>query len=126
MCSFSVSSSFSVSVSFNAHSHPHVDNVPDPLKNVHHKLSQPFTDEELCRALMNLNGKAAVGPQGVPSWVLKKVFNLQTARAPLLALMNSCLMQGSVPKAWAYSEVFVLYKGKGSDKTPPIIGVSIY
>lgn len=95
-----------------------MDDIPVPLSGIHRELSAPFSDEELCIALHNLNGKAAVGPQGVPSWVIKKVFELQQARAPLLALMNSCLALGCVPRAWAYSEVFVLYKGKGTDKDP--------
>lgn len=78
----------------------------------------PFDDAELQAALQDLNGSAAVGPQGVPSWVLKEVFQETLARPALLALMNQCWSSGTIPAAWSHSELFVLYKGKGDDKDP--------
>jgi hypothetical protein len=75
-----------------------------------------FTDEELVTALRDLNSQAAVGPQRVASKVIKSVFSRQRQRVPLLILMNRCFYEGRIPAAWGYSEIFVLYKGKGDRK----------
>jgi hypothetical protein len=77
-----------------------------------------FTDSELVTTLVELNGQAAVGPERIPSRVLKEVFTDPTTRAPLLALMNLCFRQGVVPMDWGTSEIFVLYKMKGSRDDP--------
>jgi hypothetical protein len=72
-----------------------------------------FSDEELVAALGDLNANAATGPQRVSSRYLKDVFKSSDARVPLLLLMNICFETGQVPKTWGYSEVFILYQGKG-------------
>jgi hypothetical protein len=77
-----------------------------------------FTDAELVTALTTLNGKAAVGPELVPSSVLKDVFSTPGARSPLLALMNLCFVSGNIPSDWGESEIFVLYKMKGARSDP--------
>jgi hypothetical protein len=68
-----------------------------------------FTDAELLAAINDLKGQAAVGPEHIPSSVLKEVFKDNSTRAPLLALMNLCFYQGIVPADWGVSEIFVLY-----------------
>jgi hypothetical protein len=73
----------------------------------------PFSDEELIAALKALNANAATGPQKISSRYLKDVFSSSESRVSLLLLMNICFDTGQVPKAWGYSEVFILYKGKG-------------
>jgi hypothetical protein len=73
----------------------------------------PFTDEELIAALKALNANAATGPQKISSRYLKDVFASRESRVSLLLLMNICFDTGQVPKSWGYSEVFILYKGKG-------------
>ncbi len=73
----------------------------------------PFTDEELIAALRALNANAATGPQKISSRYLKDVFSSRDSRVSLLLLMNICFDTGQVPKSWGYSEVFILYKGKG-------------
>ncbi len=78
-----------------------------------------FSDDELVAALSALNSQAAVGPQRVASRYLKSVFKDARTRVVLLALMNMCFYQGTVPVRWGESEVFILYKGKG-DVTDPI------
>ncbi len=77
-----------------------------------------FTDAELLTAINDLNAQAAVGPERIPSSVLKEVFQDSSTRAPLLALMNLCFSQGTVPADWGLSEIFVLYKLKGSRDDP--------
>ncbi len=77
-----------------------------------------FTDGELVTALTDLNANAAVGPERIPSSIIKDVFSVPEARAPLLALMNLCFVQGSVPEDWGTSEIFVLYKMKGCRQDP--------
>ncbi len=77
-----------------------------------------FTDSELVTALIELNGQAAVGPERISSRVIKDVFSDMDTRAPLLALMNLCFRQGVVPLEWGSSEIFVLYKMKGSRADP--------
>ncbi len=78
----------------------------------------PFSDDELVSAITTLNANAAVGPELVPSKVLKEVFSSPKTRAPLLALMNMCFVSGRVPVEWGDSEIFVLYKMKGSRLDP--------
>jgi hypothetical protein len=78
----------------------------------------PFSDAELVRALSDLNAQAAVGPQRISSRYIKTVFSSPDSRVPLLFLMNRCFVEGKIPSAWGYSEVFVLYKGKGDRKIP--------
>jgi hypothetical protein len=73
----------------------------------------PFTDDELTAALKALNANAATGPQKISSRYLKDVFASPESRVSLLLLMNICFDTGQVPKSWGYSEVFILYKGKG-------------
>jgi hypothetical protein len=77
------------------------------------ELDQPFTDAELVRALKELNGHAATGPEGISSSTLKLVFSDPVARSGLLVLMNACWADGKIPLPWGESELFVLYKGKG-------------
>jgi hypothetical protein len=78
----------------------------------------PFSDAELCLALQKLNAQAATGPQRVASRYSKQIFQNDEARVPLLLLMNSCLVEGSVPVSWGDSVVFILYKGKGDRSLP--------
>jgi hypothetical protein len=75
-------------------------------------------DQELQRALMDLNGNAAVGPERIPSRIIKTVFNSTKSRRVLLALMNSCFVSGRLPSEWGESKVFILYKGKGPRDNP--------
>lgn len=81
-------------------------------------FNELFSDEDLCRTLKDLNGKAAVGPQGITSHVIKEVFADCRSRPGLLALMNRCWAEGRIPRAWSESEIFVLYKGKGNESDP--------
>jgi hypothetical protein len=67
-----------------------------------------FLDDELLAALSALNSQAAVGPQRVASRYLKSVFIDPRTRVPLLALMNMCFYQRTVPKRWGELEVFIL------------------
>ncbi len=78
----------------------------------------PFSDAELCTALQKLNAQAATGPQRVASRYIKHIFQNEESRVPLLLLMNSCFMEGSVPISWGDSVVFILYKGKGDRSLP--------
>ncbi len=78
-----------------------------------------FTDNELCRALDLLNAQAATGPERVSSRYIKRVFQNQASRVPLLFLFNWCFREGRIPARWGISEVFVIYKGKG-DITDPV------
>ncbi len=66
----------------------------------------------------DLNGNAAVGPERIPSRIIKTVFNTTRSRRALLALMNSCFVSGQLPTEWGESEVFILYKGKGPRDDP--------
>jgi hypothetical protein len=83
-----------------------------------HSADGVFTDAELIAALTKLNGNAAPGPQMISSRVIKEVFTTAESRVPLLALMNSCFVSGQTPNDWGESEVFILYKGKGSRDDP--------
>ncbi len=76
-------------------------------------LDEPFTDEDLTRALKELNGNAGTGPQRIPSQALKDVFEDEKSRSVLLLLMNICFQEGVIPTPWGVAELFILHKGKG-------------
>ncbi len=76
-------------------------------------FDEPFTDEDLLRALRDLNGQAGTGPQRIPSQVIKEVFADKDSRSVLLLLMNLCFQEGVIPTPWGMAELFVLHKGKG-------------
>ncbi len=91
----------------------------EPLQSFDfHSGDTPFSDAELVAALKLLNGNAAPGPDRIHSRVIKQVFTTPESRTPLLALMNTCFVSGKVPRSWGESEVFILYKGKGSREDP--------
>ncbi len=77
------------------------------------EFDEPFTDEEMVRALRDLNGQAGTGPERIPARAIKEVFADNDARCVLLTLMNLCFQEGVVPEPWGLAELFVLYKGKG-------------
>ncbi len=77
-----------------------------------------FTDSELVVALADLNGNAAPGPDQISAKVIKATFTTPASRVPLLALMNLCFNSGVMPVKWGESEIFILYKGKGSRDDP--------
>ncbi len=59
-----------------------------------------------------------MGPERIPSRIIKEVFNSTKSRRVLLALMNQCFVSGILPSAFGESEVFILYKGKGPRDDP--------
>lgn len=83
-----------------------------------YELQENFTDADLCIALSDLNGSAAPGPQKFSSSCIKSVFINPLARAPLLTLMNACWGSGTCPMSWGHSEIFILFKGKGTKDSP--------
>jgi hypothetical protein len=82
-------------------------------RNYDKKYDELFTDEELVRALRDLNGQAGTGPQKIPSQAIKEVFVDDNARSVLLVLVNLCFQLGVIPSPWGMVELFVLFKGKG-------------
>lgn len=48
--------------------------------------------------------------------MLKQVFGDPQARSALLLLMNQCWDASALPFDWSFSELFVLFKGKGNDQ----------
>lgn len=79
------------------------------------ELEALFSDDHLLGAINRLNANAATGLQGIPSWVLKKVFKNDQAQSALLILMNQCWNTSTIPFDWAFSELFVLFKGKSDE-----------
>jgi hypothetical protein len=77
------------------------------------RFDEPFTDEDLVRALRDLNGQAGTGPQRISSQTIKDVFSEPESRSVLLLLMNLCFQEGVIPTPWGMAELFVLHKGKG-------------
>ncbi|KAG7310409.1 hypothetical protein JYU34_003184 [Plutella xylostella] len=77
-------------------------------------LSEPFTGRELQTALCHLkNGKAA----GIDNLFTEQVKNFGPgARSWFLSLLNNCVANKSIPKAWRKSHVIALLKpGKTPD-----------
>ncbi len=84
-----------------------------PFLREDYNLTDAFLMEELQTALDNLNQAAGVGPGRVSAKWLIKIFSTKTSKEYLLFLFNQCYRWGVCPSAWAHSEFFVLYKGKG-------------
>lgn len=81
-------------------------------------LITPFRMEELADAMRDMNENSAPGPDKIPFSVLKVLFKSKEACKWLLLFLNQCFDQGRMPDEWAESEIFVLFKGKGSTDDP--------
>ncbi len=99
---------------------PGIDHQPvhGPFFEADYHLSDHFSLFELEEALKSLNQDAGVGPGRVSSKWVVKIFSTDGAKEYLLFLFNQCFLWGECPRDWSYSELFVIYKGKG-DITDP-------
>ena len=74
-----------------------------------------LTREAIKNKLNKLNPNKAMGPDHIPSFILK-TFSEELS-LPLLFIFNKSLSEGVVPTSWKLAEVTAIYK-KG-DKTEP-------
>lgn len=75
-----------------------------------------FTEEELKNAARRLQNKKAPGPDGIPVEVMKEIANNRPGL--LLNMYNTCLTEGSFPKAWKEQKLVLISKGKGDPNSP--------
>ena len=74
-----------------------------------------LTEEAVKQKLKNLNTSKAMGPDGIPSIILKELCN--ELSLPLCNIFNKSLSEGQVPKDWKTAEVTAIFK-KGSKPDP--------
>jgi hypothetical protein len=100
--------------------YPGIEHRPafGPFLAADYHLSDVFSEDELEQALRSLNTEAGVGPGRVSSKWLVKIFSTPGAKDYLRFFFNQCFLWGECPCEWSYSELFVIYKGKG-DPTDP-------
>lgn len=72
---------------------------------------EPFSGEELERAIKSAKRKKAPGPDGLPSEVWRLVLGCQPNL--MLELYNLCLSSGVFPKRWKKARLVLISKGKG-------------
>lgn len=78
------------------------------LPSAHISVSN-VSKSELLRALKNLNTRSAVGPDGIPPYLVKDCAVLFIE--PLLHLFNLSIETATYPKAWKISRVTPIHKG---------------
>ncbi len=100
--------------------YPTLDQEPvyGPFFEPDYHLGDRFSITELNDALRKLNKEAGVGPGRVSSKWVVKIFSTDGSKNYLLFLFNQCFLWGSCPSQWSYSELFVIYKGKGDISDP--------
>jgi uncharacterized protein (DUF934 family) len=81
-----------------------------------HLSNLVITDEEVKKALHDLNPHKAPGPDGIPTKILK---DFATELAPKFAkIYNASLLTGVLPREWKHANVVVIHKkGKRTDPT---------
>jgi hypothetical protein len=82
------------------------------------ELDPPFTVSELETAFKSLVRGTAPGVTGIGNDVLIELFRLPGGPEFFLSLFNACFLSGTIPTAWRCTEIFLLYKGKGSITDP--------
>lgn len=70
--------------------------------------SLPFNEEELKTAAKKLKGNRAIGPDGLPDFILKDC--VDCLNLPLLFLYNLSYSSETYPKAWKTSKVIPVFK----------------
>ena len=68
----------------------------------------PITKKEILDALRKLKGNRAVGPNGIPGYIVKACGDLLCD--PLIHIFNLSLKTSIYPKAWQISKVIPTYK----------------
>ncbi|KAK9693271.1 Reverse transcriptase (RNA-dependent DNA polymerase) [Popillia japonica] len=76
----------------------------------------PFTHEELEIAFLSLKNRKAPGPDGIPSEILKIVF--QCSPSLLLRMYNVCLEYGVFPARWKCARLVLIKKKTGEPDDP--------
>ena len=75
-----------------------------------------LTDDVVLRAIKSFPGKISSGPDGIPSFLLKKLAS--SVLEPLKFILDKSLQSGNLPKQWLVAKVVPIYKKKGSNSDP--------
>ena len=75
-----------------------------------------LTDDIVLRAIKSFPGKISSGPDGIPSFLLKKLAS--SVLEPLKFIFDKSLQSGNLPKQWLVAKVVPIYKKKGSNSDP--------
>lgn len=82
-----------------------------------HNIEVPlFSVVELERTILSMKNNKAPGPDGIPSEILKIVF--QQAPNLLLGMYNTCLLEGLFSSRWKSARLVLISKGKGDPCLP--------
>lgn len=68
----------------------------------------PITEEEILRALRKLKGDRAIGPDGIPGYIIKGCGEFLVE--PLLQIFNLSLKTATYPSEWRISKTIPIYK----------------
>lgn len=81
-------------------------------------MEEEFTMAEINWAIDEANSDSAPGPDRIPVKVLQVLLKVPAAKEALGKFFNTCFLRGKLPNEWSKSEIFVLFKGKGSPQNP--------
>jgi hypothetical protein len=91
----------------------------DNFEEIRDELLDPlFTLTELDRAFSALHHGMAPGASGIGNDVILDLYRVEGGPTFFLHLFNACFSGGTLPLAWRCTEIFLLYKGKGSLTDP--------
>lgn len=80
--------------------------------------NSPFVMDDLKKVISDARKSSAGGPDGVSTADTLMLLTDERIGPIFLRLFNLCFLQGSCPWQWGKSEVFLLFKGKGSVQDP--------
>lgn len=79
------------------------------------KLEDVFSMAELEKAIRDSNAGSAPGPDKISISILQELFlDKPGPLEVLLEFFNVCFLEARLPSSWGESEIFCLFKGKGS------------
>jgi hypothetical protein len=81
-------------------------------------LDAIITEEEVSKAILSRDSSKAPGSDRVTNSHWKMFFKKPLLHSFLTAVLNSIYSSGLIPTEWRLTEVFVLYKGKGTMTDP--------
>lgn len=72
-------------------------------------VNTPITREEIFKALKKLKGNRAIGPDGIPGYIIKGCSEFLVE--PLLQIFNLSLRTATYPEEWRVGKVIPVFKG---------------
>ena len=85
-------------------------------QNINNYVNQPFTDNEIIKAVKNLKNNKSSGTDSILNEHIKATINIMAS--VYTKLFNIIFDSGLVPESWTLGDIIPIYKNKGSITDP--------